>query len=154
MVGKVKRYWEVPFLFRRYREVSGGIFSIFVCVHYKKPFILWWYNFVIDHWKFVIKFYPWWFQTTSCIERHRLNRSTFFTKTSQMNSIHDVLKTSQNSFKPVQPSPSPLSMTKINVTNSIAMSHNIHVADDLAAERWRGRWCWADMALTCPMMWH
>ena len=49
-----------------------------------------------------------------------------------------------------KPNPSPFSMTKINVTNSIifitdsiAMSHNDDVKDDVAA----------DMAMTCKFTW-
>jgi len=55
--------------------------------------------------------------------------------------IHDVLKPSWNVPGPPKPNPSPFSMTKINVTNSkifitdsIAMSHNGDMKDDVAVD--------------------
>ena len=55
--------------------------------------------------------------------------------------IHDVLKPSWNVPGPPKPNPSPFSMTKINVTNSIsfvtdliAMSHNGDMKNDVAVD--------------------
>jgi hypothetical protein len=41
-------------------------------IHYKKYVNLWRSNFIIDHWKAIIKRHLWWFLITLCIERHRL----------------------------------------------------------------------------------
>ena len=55
--------------------------------------------------------------------------------------IHDVLKPSWNVSEPLKPNPSPFSMTKINVTNSIifvtdsiATSHNGDIKDDVVVD--------------------
>ena len=51
---------------------------------------------------------------------------------------------------PFNPAQGPLSMTKINIMYSIVKSHDVHVADDMAANVDRPD----DVVLTWPMMWH
>lgn len=53
----------------------------------------------------------------------------------------------------MKPSSIPLSMTKINAADSIALSHIVHMADDVAANVTREHEMTADMELTWQVMW-
>ena len=54
---------------------------------------------------------------------------------------------------PPKPNPNPFSMTKINVTDSIATSHNVHMSCDMADDMAIDVDKEDDVALTWPMMW-
>jgi hypothetical protein len=56
----------------------GRPWSIWLGIHYKKPFNPWRFHFVIDHVKFVINKHAWRFSKTGCITHHRLTLWHFY----------------------------------------------------------------------------